>query len=363
VDRVARGSGNQQIDGVDLAALAGWMDRRGIGEGPIEDVTRLGGGTQNILVRFRRGDRDLVLRRPPRHKRRNSDETMVREARILDALAGSDVPHPGFVAGEASTDALGAAFYLMEPVDGRNLTEQVDEPHRSDRTVQHDIGLAMVDAIAALGAIDPTAVGLSDLGRSEGWLERQPERWARQHRGYLETDGYEPDELPLVPELGMWLEEHLPTSWRAGLMHGDFHLANVLVSPTSGALAAVVDWELATIGDPLVDLGHLLVTWPSNRLEGAVAPAAPLPGLATPDELVARYAERSGRDLSTMTWYRVFAAFRLAILVEGTHVRALAGAADPAVGDDLHRLAVRLLDEAEASIDGEGTPGSAGAGT
>jgi aminoglycoside phosphotransferase (APT) family kinase protein len=347
---VVRETGPGTVEGVDLDALEAWMEDRGIGHGPVEGVTRLGGGTQNILLRFTRGDRDLVLRRPPLHKRRNSDETMVREAHVLEALAGSDVPHPRFVAGEPSIDVLGAAFYLMEPVDGRNLTEEVDEPHRSDRDVQHRIGLSMVDAIAALGELDVGKVGLGDLGRPDGWLERQPERWARQHRGYLDTDGYDADALPLVPELAAWLDEHRPTSWRPGLMHGDFHLANVLVHPTSGALAAVVDWELTTIGDPLVDLGHLLVTWPTNDLEGAVAPAAPLPGLPTPEQLVDRYAERSGRDLSTLTWYRIFAAFRLAILVEGTYVRALRGAADRAVGDDLHRLAVRLLDDAGSHV-------------
>ena len=154
---------------VDLARLAEWMDHRGLGSGPIEQVDRLAGGTQNILLRYRRADRTYVLRRPPEHKRANSDETMRREARVLAALACSDVPHPRLIAAEPDIGTLGAAFYLMESVEGFNATVGVPEPHRSDPRMQQAMGLAMADAICAVGRIDPAAVGLGDLGRCQ-WL-------------------------------------------------------------------------------------------------------------------------------------------------------------------------------------------------
>ena len=174
---------------VDLDALAGWMDGRGLGHGPLTDVQRIAGGTQNVLLRFRRSDRKYVFRRPPPHKRANSDETMRREARVLAALEGTPVPHPRLIAAEADEQVLGASFYLMEPVEGFNVTLGLPEPFASDRSWQHHMGLAMVDAIAALAAVDHVGVGLGDLGRWDGWAERQVGRWRRQLDGYRELDG------------------------------------------------------------------------------------------------------------------------------------------------------------------------------
>jgi aminoglycoside phosphotransferase (APT) family kinase protein len=143
-------------DVVDLDRLVAWMDAQGLGSGPIEDAHLLGGGTQNILLRFRRGERGYVLRRGPVHKRANSDETLRREARVLRALAGSDVPHPGLIGAHGDLDVIGAAFTLMEPIDGFNATVELPEPHASDLAIQRDMGLSMADAIAALGASTST---------------------------------------------------------------------------------------------------------------------------------------------------------------------------------------------------------------
>ncbi|MDQ3106906.1 MAG: phosphotransferase family protein, partial [Actinomycetota bacterium] len=242
------------------------MDDQGLGSGtPVVDVERITGGTQNVLLRFRRADRSYVFRRPPPHKRANSDETMRREARVLQALAGTDVPHPALIAECGDVEVLGAAFYLMEPVDGVNPTLGLPEAHRADPSLQHEMGLSMADAIAALGRVDVDAVGLTGLGRPDGWLERQVERWRSHLASYAAVEGYEGpgDDIPDVERVAHWLEAHRPASWTPGLIHGDFHFANVLVRHDVGALAAVVDWELATIGDPLLDLGHLLATWPS----------------------------------------------------------------------------------------------------
>ena len=161
---------NETVDGVDLDRLRQWMDEQCLGSGDLTDVSPLAGGTQNILLGFRRADRAYVLRRPPMHKRANSDDTMRRESKVLAALAGTDVPHPGFIAGEADPDVLGASFYLMEPVDGFNASVGLPEPHRSDPAIQREMGFALIDGAAALGTVDHVEVGLGDFGRPEGYL-------------------------------------------------------------------------------------------------------------------------------------------------------------------------------------------------
>lgn len=334
-------------EGVDLVALSAWMDDQGLDAGAIEGVRRLTGGTQNILLRFRRGDREYVLRRPPLHKRDNSDETMRREARVLGALEGGDVPHPGLIAACSETDVLGAAFYLMEPVDGFNPTSGLPQLHAGDPGVRRQMGFEMPDAIAALHQVDYRAAGLEGFGKPDGYLERQVERWRAQLGSYSELDGYPGPEIPGVDEVAEWLAANGPAPSPPGIIHGDFHLANVLFDPTSARLLSVVDWELSTIGDPLVDLGQLLATWPADDDPSAMfAQVSPWDGFPAPDELVARYAERSHRDLSTITWYEVLACYRLGIILEGTHARAFAGKAPKDVGDLLHAVTVALFDRA-----------------
>jgi aminoglycoside phosphotransferase (APT) family kinase protein len=183
-------SGQKEIEGVDLAILDAWMDEQGLPSGEIGLVDRLVGGTQNILLRFERGGRHYVLRRPPLHKRPNSDETMRREARVLAALKGTDVPHPGLIAACPDEALLGAAFYLMEPIDGFNASTGLPELHEGDREIRHGMGLSMAKGIAALGAVDYRAVGLEGFGRPEGYLERQVSRWRHQLEGYCEMDEY-----------------------------------------------------------------------------------------------------------------------------------------------------------------------------
>jgi aminoglycoside phosphotransferase (APT) family kinase protein len=335
--------------GVDVERLTRWMDERGLGDGPLSDVTELTGGTQNVLVRFTRSGRDYVLRRPPIHKRRNSDETMRREARVLAALAGSDVPHPGLIAAEPDTDVLGAAFYLMEPIDGFNPAGGLPEPHRSDPAMRREMGFSMVDAAAALGRVDHEAAGLGDFGRPDGWLERQVDRWRSQLDGYLELDGYPGPDIPGVDRVASWLDAHRPAAFEPGIIHGDLHFANVLVRHDAPQLAAVVDWELCTIGDPLLDLGHLLATWPGDGPGGVGEGITDLP---SKPELVARYAERSARAVDHVDWYHVLAAYRLGIILEGTHARAFAGKAPKEVGDLLHATTVGLFERALRVVNG-----------
>lgn len=336
-------SPNETVEGVDLDRLRQWMDDHDLGAGDLTDVAPLTGGTQNVLVRFRRGGRDYVLRRPPLHKRANSDETMRRESRVLAALAGTDVPHPGFIAGEPDVDVLGASFYLMEPVDGFNAAARLPEPHRSDPAMQREMGFALVDGAATLSTVDHEQVGLGDLGRPDGYLERQVGRWRKQLAGYREIiDQWVPD-IPGIDDVGNWLDANRPESSAPGVIHGDYHTANVMYRHDGPQLAAIVDWELTTIGDPLIDLG-LIIAFRTPDDEASVGPAADLvQAFPSVDDLVARYAERSGRDVSAAAWYGVLACYKTGIILEGTHVRALAGTAPKATGDTLHAITLSLF--------------------
>jgi aminoglycoside phosphotransferase (APT) family kinase protein len=342
------------IEGVDFASLAAWMDAEGLPAGEIERAEELTGGSQNILVRFERGGRAYVLRRPPVHKRANSDETMRREARVLGALSGTDVPHPGLIAACADEAVLGGAFYLMEPVDGFNATAGLPALHRERADLRHRMGIAMAEAAARLGAVDWRAVGLEDFGRPDGYLERQVARWWSQLEGYAALEGYPGPEIPGAEDVARWLEANRPADWTPGILHGDYHLANMLFEPTTGEIAAVIDWELSTIGDPLLDLGWLLATWPDPKGGGAGAVGVePWEGFPTREELIAAYEVFSGRRVAHLAdWYLVLACYKLGILLEGTHARACAGKAPKAIGDVLHAQTIALFERATRLLSG-----------
>jgi aminoglycoside phosphotransferase (APT) family kinase protein len=330
--------------GVDLDALGGWMDAQDLPQGPFTRVELLGGGSQNILLRLERGGRAYVLRRPPLHKRTNSDETMRREARVLGALQGTDVPHPGLIAACPDESILGAAFYLMEPIEGFNPVSGLPALHASDAAVRSAMGHAFVDAIIALGRIDHEAVGLGDFGRVSGYLERQVGRWRSQLESYSDLDGYPGPAIPGVTEVASWLERNRPTTFSPGIIHGDYHLANVMFDHGSARLTAIVDWELSTVGDPLVDLGWIMATWPhDDGSNDAGFCIEPWDGFPTAAALVDRYRAASARDLSAITWYAVLACYKLGIILEGTHARAAAGKADTGVGDMLHAMTLGLF--------------------
>ncbi|WP_406674474.1 phosphotransferase family protein [Nonomuraea sp. N2-4H] len=324
---------------IDFDALGVWMNAQGLPEGPITDVTPVPGGTQNVMVRFNRGGRSYVLRRPPVHARSKSNEVLRREARVLRALRGTQVPAPALVAAQTLCDPV---YYLMEPVDGFNPSTGLPEPHASDPAIRHRMGLEAAAALAELGRVDPAV--LPGFGRPDGFLERQVPRWLKELDSYGELDGYPGRDIPGLHETAGWLTSHLPHAFTPGIMHGDYHFANLMFAWDGPRVAAIVDWEMCTIGDPLLDLGWLLATWPTS--------AGHVPGLPAPQEIVAYYAELSDRDMSAIEWYAVMACFKLGIVLEGTHARACAGKAPKDIGDLLHATTLGLFERAREFMDG-----------
>jgi aminoglycoside phosphotransferase (APT) family kinase protein len=332
----------------DLTAVAAWMSLQGLGDGPIDNVSAITGGTQNIMLRFTRSGREFVLRRGPLHLRPVSNSVILRETRVLRALADTDVPHAALIAVCEDTSVLGdAVFYLMEPVDGFNAGAGLPVPHATDSDIRHAMGLSMAGAAARLGAVDHVAVGLADFGKPDGFLERQVPRWFSELESYSKFDNYPGPDIGDVDAVATWLRERQPSTFTPGIMHGDYHAANVMFAPHGPDVAAIVDWEMCTIGDPLLDLGWMLATWYRPGLD----PVLPnefmtAGGLATPAELVEHYGRNTDRDLSNINWYAVLACFKLGIILEGTNARAAAGLAPREIGDTLHTATVRLFDRA-----------------
>jgi aminoglycoside phosphotransferase (APT) family kinase protein len=335
------------LEAVDLQALGRWMSAQGFGRGPPANAIALGGGTQNILLKFEFSGRHFVLRRPPLHPRAESNAMIVREATVLAALAATDVPHPHLIASCTDPEVLGTAFYLMQPIDGFDATKTLPSLHANSAAVRPRMGFAYVEAIAALAKIDYEAVGLKHFERPAGFLERQAPRWKAQLEAYESHRGWPGHRrLPGLKEISLWLEAHRPSSFRPGIIHGDYHLANVMYRYDCGELAAIIDWELSTIGDPLLDLGWEVVNWPDDETLAYSSEVGPCAGFPTSAELVAHYGALTGCDLTNMTWYAVLACFKLGIILEGTYARSCAGLAPVDVGLRLHNRTIALFEKA-----------------
>ena len=338
------------IDGVNKAALCDWMTEQGLlASGGHADLTQLTGGTQNILVKIDTPDDSFVLRRPPLSLRKNSNETMRREARMLSALSRTSIPHPAFRAVCEDVSVLGSAFYIMNAIDGFNPVEGLPEPHAHSREIRHEMGLSLVRGLSQMGALDPQSLGVFDLGKPDNYLERQVSRWKAQLSSYDDVEQWDGrSELPGIDRIGKWLDEHRPAQTAPGILHGDAHLGNTLYSFDGSKLAALIDWELTTIGDPLVDLGWLLATWPENAEDfgtGAVG-ITPWDGFPSPQELVSAYGELSPRDVRAAEWYGVLGCYKLGIIQEGTYARACAGQVPRDIGENLHERTIWLLERA-----------------
>jgi aminoglycoside phosphotransferase (APT) family kinase protein len=333
---------------VDLDKLREWMNGEGLGRGPIENAVALTGGTQNVLLRFEREHQLYVLRRSPLSPRSDGNATNRREARVLRALSGSSVPHPKLIADCTSTDVIGAAFYLMESVDGFNATVALPELHANSAAIRRRMAFALADGALALGRVDHVAAGLSGFGKVEGFLDRQVPRWRALLESYHDYKGWPgPDTIPGLDDVSEWLTRNVPKDFTPGLMHGDYHLANVMFHNDGPELAAIVDWELATIGDPLLDMGWIMATWPDpdGRTTSEIA-IEPWDGFPLIGDLVAHYAAGTSRDTRNMHWYGVLACYKLGLILEGTYARACAGAAPRATGERLHKSCVKLFQRA-----------------
>jgi aminoglycoside phosphotransferase (APT) family kinase protein len=334
-------------DALDTGRLAEWMRDAGLGDGPIEDAVLLTGGTQNVLVRFRFADRDLVLRRPPLRSRSNRNTMIMREAKVLQALSNTAVPHAPLVASCADEDVLGdAVFYVMDAVNGFNPAEELPEG-LNDYPARERISMDATDALAAIGALDYLDIGLDGFGKPEGFLDRQVARWVPERDNYLALENYDGAPLPGYESIRDHLADNVPPTFRVGLMHGDYHLGNLLLEHQTADVAAVLDWEMSTVGDPLMDSGRYIAMWPDEHEvivdTGGIWEAGPLP---TPDTLIERYVQRSGAEVEHLQWYVVMGCFKLGIVLEGTYARSRAGLAPEQVGQLLHDASVRLFERA-----------------
>ncbi len=331
------------LDEAAVAAVSAWVRGQGLGSG-VTGVEPLAGGSQNVVVRLRVDGRPLVLRRPPPHPRPNSDRTMQREIAVLRTLAGGAVPHPRLVAACEDLDVLGVVFYLMEDVDGFNPGNEIAHAYVDDPAMRHQVGLNYAADVAGLGQAEWHGSALADWKRPGSFLERQVPQWRSVVERYRSQDGYRRDSLPGVDELADWLDANRPDTYRPGIVHGDIHLNNTMLRRREPRVAAFVDWEMCTIGDPLLDLGWMLVCWPTdpNPL-GSAGHLAELGGLARRDELLESYVGAGGRRPERLDWYLALACLKLGVVIEGTWVRYLAGAATREAGQRLHDSAVTLM--------------------
>jgi aminoglycoside phosphotransferase (APT) family kinase protein len=323
--------------------LRAWLDAEGLGSGRLE-ARRIGDGQSNVTFLVERdGGARFVLRRPPRPPLPPSAQDMVREATVQRALGGAGARVPEILAVCDDETILGVAFYVMALVEGDVVTTEV--PARLDDAAGRGAVTAeLVDALVEIHAVDWRAAGLEGFGKPTGYLERPVRRFA----GLWEVNATR--ELPQVGELAGWLAANRPESGAATVVHGDYRLGNVVLAPGRPArVAAVLDWELATIGDPLADVGYLVSTWAGSPL--ALTPVTSLPGFPDRDGLASLYEERSGRSLRDLGWYEALALWKSAVFCEaiyGRHLRGERGTDDP-FGRSLERGIPALLDAATAA--------------
>ncbi|MCG3755666.1 phosphotransferase family protein [Amycolatopsis sp. Poz14] len=301
--------------GLDLARLRAHLDRErpGLVSGALTaEVVQ--GGRSNLTYLVSDGTQRWVVRRPPLGHVLPTAHDMRREFRVMSGLAGTPVPVPGTVLLCEDADVLGAQFYVMQFVEGTPYrTAEELEQLGPERT--RAIADSLVDTLVDLHAVDPEAVGLGDFGRPEGFLERQLRRWKKQ------LDGSRSRDLPGADQLHDRLAAAIPASGPPAIVHGDYRLDNVLVDGDD-RITAVLDWEMSTLGDPLTDLGLMITYAQRDQLSlPMVSNASSAPGYPGTDETIARYAQRSGRDLSALDWYVSFAFFKLAVILEGIYFR------------------------------------------
>jgi aminoglycoside phosphotransferase (APT) family kinase protein len=324
-----------------LEPLIEWLGTNGLDPGQDLTATPIGEGHSNVTFALSAG---VVLRRPPRGPLPPSAHDVLREARLLRALERTPVRVPKVLAVCDDASVIGAPFYVMELVAGEVMADSIppalDNPEQRGRIAEE-----LIDALVELHAVDWTTLGLEGFGKPTGYLERQ----LRRFTGLWEHNRTR--ELPQVGEVGRWLEANLPESGPATIVHGDFRLGNTMFADTAPArLVAIFDWEMATIGDPLADVGYLLMHWtqPGDPVGKFNLNNVTLqPGFPTRHQLTTRYEERSGRSVKALNWYMTLALWKAVVFMEGNYKRALSGATDDpylkSFGEGVIEIADRAL--------------------
>ena len=340
-------AGASSSPGIDVAAVAGFCDRHGIGSGPTR-VERFGGGHSNLTYAVERGGARVVLRRPPPPPLPPSAHDMLRESGIVDALHRAGARVPKVLAVCRDERVIGVPFYVMTLADGVPIDTQLPA-EIADATECARLGADIVDALVEVHAIDVRAAGLDVFGRPDGYLARQVRRFLGLWEGNRTRD------LPLVAEVGARLAETVPESGPATVVHGDYRVGNLLAAPDApGRVSAILDWELATIGDPLADLGYLVSTYADSGpppAEGIVdlSPVTRSAGFPSRSELVERYAARTGCPVARLAWHEALAHWKAAIFCENMYKRFLAGERRDAFARAMERGVPARLEAAAAA--------------
>lgn len=298
-----------------------YLDRQGIGSGELR-VDRIGEGQSNATFRIRRRDADVILRRGPRPPLPKSTHDMVREARVQNALAAGGFPVPRIRAVHASDDLLGVPFYVMDRLDGDVITSEL--PSRFEATEhRQELVEETVRTLARLHSLDVRTPELAEIGRPEGYLERQVKRFRQLWPQSSQRD------LPLVERLGAWLADNVPRTQRHSVIHGDYRIGNLMFAPEPvPRVQAVLDWEMATLGDPLADLGYLVATYASTEARPTVMELTTVTRdehFPDREDLIQLYARHSDLDLSGLHWYQVLALWKASVFCEAIHTRWLNG--------------------------------------
>jgi aminoglycoside phosphotransferase (APT) family kinase protein len=314
---------NASEPSIDVAALAQWLDKQELpGSGAPLTARYISGGASNEIFELRRGDARMALRKPPAKVPKGRNDIMLREYRVIAALNNTDVPHPRGIAVCDDTAVLGSCFYIMGHIDGWTPMGELPPPFDQDTQLRAAMAHELVDAIARLGQVDWRATGLEGFGKPEGFLDRQVDRWLAH------LDKIKFRALPGLDEAAQWLRKHTPRQFKAGIIHGDYQFANVMFHHGNEArLAAIVDWEMATVGDPLLDLAWVLMTWP-NPDEDRNTGYVDFSGMPSREELMHRYASISGLPVDAMDYYIVLARFKMACVLEAGYARYVQGGAD-----------------------------------
>ena len=336
------------LEGLDLTRVGPWLaDHVDGAVGPFE-ATLIGGGRSNLTFTVTGADgRRFVLRRPPLGHVLATAHDMGREFRIISAVGTTDVPMPPTLGLCTDVDVNGAPFYVMGHVDGVVL-DGPDKAALLDPATRGKASADLIDVLADLHDVDVDAVGLADLARRDGYIERQLKRWTTQWANSKTR------ELPAIDEVATRLAARLPVQRGVVIAHGDYRFGNCLTDPATGRIAAVLDWELCTLGDPLADVGYLGVYWTDpGAAAGRRNDPSGAEGFPTYAELLERYAARTGRDLSGIDYYVAFSSWRLAVISEGVYARYLHGAmGDQGLGPaELEAMKAGTEDLAHAALE------------